>query len=40
MYLFTGVVIFKNKANGQGIKKTNRQIWEFLASWTITRWEG
>ena len=39
-YLFTGVVIFKNKANGQGIKKTNRQIWEFLASWTITRWEG
>lgn len=40
MYLVTGVVIFKNKANGQGIKKTNRQIWEFLASWTIKRWEG
>lgn len=38
--LVTGVVIFKNKANGQGIKKTNRQIWEFLASWTIKRWEG
>ena len=40
MNLVTGIVIFKNKANGQGIKKTNRQIWEFLASWTITRWEG
>ena len=40
MYLFTGIVIFKNKANGQGIKKTNRQIWEFLASWTIKRWGG
>lgn len=39
-YLFSGIVIFKNKANGQGIKKTNRQIWEFLASWTIKRWEG
>lgn len=38
--LVFGVVIFKNKANGQGIKKTNRQIWEFLASWTIKRWEG
>lgn len=38
--LVNGVVIFKNKANGQGIKKTNRQIWEFLASWTIKRWEG
>lgn len=38
--LVTGIVIFKNKANGQGIKKTNRQIWEFLASWTIKRWEG
>ena len=40
MNLVTGLVIFKNKANGQGIKKTNRQIWEFLASWTIKRWEG
>lgn len=40
MQLVNGVVIFKNKANGQGIKKTNRQIWEFLASWTIKRWEG
>lgn len=39
-YLVTGIVIFKNKANGQGIKKTNRQIWEFLASYTIKRWEG
>ena len=38
--LVTGMVIFKNKANGQGIKKTNRQVWEFLTSWTITRWEG
>ena len=38
--LVTGIVIFKNKANGQGIKKTNRQVWEFLASWTIKRWEG
>lgn len=38
--LVNGIVIFKNKANGQGIKKTNRQIWEFLASWTIKRWEG
>lgn len=40
MNLVNGLVIFKNKANGQGIKKTNRQIWEFLASWTIKRWEG
>lgn len=40
MNLVTGIVIFKNKANGQGIKKTDRQIWEFLASWTIKRWEG
>lgn len=40
MKLVTGVVIFKNKANGQGIKKTNRQIWEFLVSYTIKRWEG
>lgn len=40
MHLVTGIVIFKNKANGQGIKKTNRQIWEFLASYTIKRWEG
>ena len=40
MRLVYGIVIFKNKANGQGIKKTNRQIWEFLASWTIKRWEG
>ena len=39
-HLVTGIVIFKNKANGQGIKKTNRQMWEFLASWTIKRWEG
>ena len=38
--MVTGIVIFKNKANGQGIKKTNRQVWEFLASWTIKRWEG
>ena len=38
--LVTGFVIFKNKANGQGIKKTDRQIWEFLASWTIKRWGG
>lgn len=40
VHLVTGIVIFKNKANGQGIKKTNRQIWEFLASYTIKRWEG
>lgn len=40
MRLVYGIVIFKNKANGQGIKKNNRQIWEFLASWTIKRWEG
>lgn len=40
MRLVYGIVIFKNKANGQGIKKTNRQVWEFLASWTIKRWEG
>lgn len=39
-HLVTGIVIFKNKANGQGIKKTNRQVWEFLVSWTIKRWEG
>ena len=38
--LVTGRVIFKNKANGQGIKKTNRQVWEFLTSWTIKRWGG
>ena len=38
--LVNGLVIVKNKANGQGIKKTNRQVWEFLASWTIKRWGG
>lgn len=40
VYFVSGVVVFKNKANGQGIKKTDRQIWELLVSWTIKRWEG
>ena len=40
MKLVNGLVIFKNKANGQGIKKTDRQIWGFLTSWTIKRWGG
>lgn len=38
--LVTGLVVIKNKLNGQGIKKTNRQMWEFLVSYTIKRWEG
>lgn len=34
-----GLVVVKNKANGQGIKKTNRQIWEYEHTYTIGRWE-
>lgn len=33
-----GIVIVKNKANGQGIKKTNRQVWELAVSFTVKRW--
>lgn len=38
--LVNGLVVVKNRANGQGIKKTNRQLWEFSHSYTINRWEG
>lgn len=38
-YSFSGLVVVKNQANGQGIKKTNRQIWEVNFSFTIKRWE-
>lgn len=38
--LVQGLVVVKNRANGQGIKKTNRQLWEFSHSYTINRWEG
>ena len=38
--LVQGLVVIKNRANGQGIKKTNRQLWEFSHSYTISRWEG
>lgn len=34
----SALVVVKNKANGQGIKKTDRQIWEHIASFTINRW--
>lgn len=33
------LVVLKNRANGQGIKKTNRQVWEHELSYTLTRWE-
>lgn len=36
--LVKGLVVVKNQANGQGIKKTNRQMWEFSCSYTIDRW--
>lgn len=38
--LVQGLVVVKNRANGQGIKKTNRQLWEFSHSYTINRWGG
>ena len=38
--LVQGLVVVKNRANGQGIKKTNRQLWEFSHSHTINRWVG
>ena len=38
--LVQGLVVVKNRANGQGIKKTNRLLWEFSHSFTINRWEG
>lgn len=37
--LFRGLVVVKNRANGQGIKKNDRQKWEFLFSNSVTRWE-
>lgn len=37
--LVQGLVVVKNRTNGQGIKKTNRQLWEFSHSYTINRWE-
>lgn len=36
--IVSALVVVKNKANGQGIKKTDRQIWEHIASFTINRW--
>ena len=39
-HLVQGLVVVKNRANGRGIKKTNRQLWEFSHSYTISRWEG
>ena len=38
--LVKGLVVVKNRANGQGIKKTNRQLWEFTHSFSVNRWEG
>lgn len=38
--LVSGLVVVKNKANGQGIKKTNRQKWEVNFTCTIDRWGG
>lgn len=38
--IVSGLVVIKNRANGQGIKKTNRQLWEFTHSFTINRWNG
>jgi len=38
--LVQGLVVVKNRVNGQGIKKTNRQLWEFSHSYTINRWGG
>lgn len=36
--LVHGLVVLKNRANGQGIKKTNRQLWEFTHSYILSRW--
>lgn len=38
--LVEALVVLKNRANGQGIKKTNRQLWEFVVSFTLSRWES
>lgn len=37
-HLVQAVVVVKNRANGQGIKKTDKQLWEFTTSFTIDRW--
>lgn len=37
--LVRGLVVLKNTANGQGIKKTNRQMWEFEFTYTLSRWK-
>ena len=34
------LVVVKNKANGQGIKKTNTYTWTLEWSYTIGRWQG
>lgn len=34
------LVVVKNRTNGQGIKKTNQQLWEFSHYFTLNRWEG
>ena len=36
--LVNGLVVLKNRANGQGIKKNNRQLWEFTYSHILSRW--
>ena len=38
--VFRNLIVVKNKANGQGIKKTNRQMWEFNCSINVKRWGG
>ena len=38
-FIGRGLVVVKNRANGQGIKKTNRQLWEVEVGYTISRWE-
>ena len=36
--LMAALVVLKNRANGQGIKKTDRQLWEHGLQFTIDRW--
>ena len=38
--VFRNLIVVKNQANGQGIKKTNRQMWEFTCSINVKRWGG
>lgn len=38
--VFRNFIAVKNQANGQGIKKNDRQMWEFTCSINVKRWGG